>query len=234
MINIRRSNDRGHAEHGWLDSFHTFSFGDYHDPRFMGFRKLRVINEDRVLGGEGFGAHPHRDMEIISYVLEGELEHKDSMGTGSVIHPGDVQLLSAGSGVTHSEFNHSKKEKVHFFQIWVVPAKVGLKPSYQQKTFSEKDKKDRLCLIVSPEGKDGALKIHQDVFLYASILNKSQDLSYLLKKDRHVWVQVIKGSIVLNDKVLKEGDGASVSEEVSLQFFNKSLDSSEFLLFDLN
>ena len=231
MIQIRKANERGHADHGWLNTSHTFSFGDYYDQKFMGFRSLRVINEDRVEGGAGFPTHPHRNMEIITYILEGELEHKDSMGTGSVIRRGDVQLMSAGTGVTHSEFNPSKKDLVHLLQIWILPDQNNLKPSYQQKMFPEKERSDKLRLLVSPDGQDGSLTIHQDVRLFASLLNKGKKLEYELKVGRHAWLQITKGALSLNGKNLKAGDGAAISEETHLTI--EAVSSSEFLLFDL-
>src|SRR5262245_5659987 len=193
VITLRKSNNRGHANHGWLDSHHTFSFADYYDPRHMGFRALRVINEDRVAPGAGFPTHPHRDMEIISYVLEGGLEHKDSMGTGSVIRPGDVQRMSAGTGVTHSEYNASKSELVHFLQIWLLPEQRNIKPSYEQKTFSADDKRKKLRLVGSRDGRDGSVTIHQDVDLYATRLEAGEALRHDLKPGRHAWVHVARG-----------------------------------------
>ena len=231
MIQVRKSSERGHANHGWLDSYHTFSFADYHDPKFMGFRQLRVINEDRVSPGEGFGAHPHKDMEIISYVLEGSLEHKDSLGNGSVMKCGDIQVMSAGTGVKHSEFNHSRQEAVHFLQIWILPSKKDLKPSYQQKNFSEVNKKGKLCLVASPGPQNGALKIHQDVHIYASVLSAQDKAEYALKTGRHAWIQITSGAVEVNGVVLEEGDGAAVSDEKKLTLTSQK--RTEFLLFDL-
>lgn len=231
MITLRRSADRGRADHGWLDSRHTFSFADYYDPQQMGFRSLRVINEDRVAPGMGFGTHPHRDMEIISYVLEGKLEHRDSMGTGSVIQPGDVQRMSAGTGVTHSEFNGSKTEGVHFLQIWIVPAERGIKPSYEQKTFSEADKRGRLRLVASPDGRDGSVTIHQDASLYAAVLEAGNAVTHPLAKGRHGWVHVASGSVSLNGQKLAAGDGAAISEESELRL--EGLEKADVLLFDM-
>ena len=231
MIEVRLSKDRGHANHEWLDSYHTFSFANYYDQRFMGFRQLRVINEDFVDAGQGFDTHPHKDMEIFTYVLEGALEHKDSMGTGSVIVPGDVQIMSAGTGVAHSEFNHSQKDKVHLLQIWIVPEKKGLKPRYNQKTFYEKDKKGKLCLIISPDESQGSLKIFQDVKVFASMLSKADQVSYPLNHKRFGWVQVITGELTLNNQKLKSGDGAAVSQEKLLEF--SAAKPTEFLFFDL-
>ncbi len=231
MLSLRKSEERGHADHGWLNSYHTFSFSNYYDPKFMGFRHLRVINEDRVAKGQGFPTHPHRDMEIISYVLEGALEHKDSLGTGSVIRPGDVQRMTAGSGVTHSEYNHSKSDSVHFLQIWITPSKHNLTPGYEQKHFSEDDKRNRFLLVASPDGNAGSVQVNQDVRLYASLLEAGQKLSYTLLPGRHAWVQVIRGSAHLNDRPLKQSDGAAVSQESSLQI--SSEEGAEVLLFDL-
>jgi len=231
MIQVRKSKERGHAKHGWLDSHHTFSFSDYYDPKFTGFRNLLVINEDRVNPGAGFGTHGHKDMEIISYVLEGELAHKDSLGTGSVLKYGDVQRMSAGSGVRHSEFNGSKEKLVHFLQIWITPKKDGIKPSYEEKKYSVEDKQNKLKLIVSPDGKDGSLQINQDASIYASILEEGKDVSLSLANGRHSWVQVVRGSLELNGTMLSEGDGASVSDVQKLEL--KAKKPSEVLVFDL-
>lgn len=231
MIKIRPSNERGHLNYGWLDTYHTFSFSEYHDPDWMAFRTLRVINEDRVQPGEGFGTHAHRDMEIITYVLQGALEHKDSMGNGSIIRPGDVQRMSAGTGVTHSEFNPSKSELVHLLQIWIFPEKKGLKPEYEQKRFEESQKKGRLCLIASRDGRDGSVTIHQDASLYAAVLKNGQRLEHSIDKNRHAWIQVARGSISLNGQLLNQGDGAAVSEEKRLEIVGK--ENAEILLFDL-
>jgi redox-sensitive bicupin YhaK (pirin superfamily) len=231
MLTLRRAQDRGHAQHGWLDSYHSFSFADYHDPAHMGFRALRVINEDRVQPGRGFGTHGHRDMEIISYVLSGGLQHKDSMGNGSVIHSGDVQLMSAGTGVTHSEFNGSQSELVHFLQIWIMPSSPGGTPSYQEKKFPELERMNQLRLVVSPNGERGALRIKQDLFLYAALLEPKQRVQHELQPGRHAWIQVAKGSIELNGQQLNGGDGAALSDvrEVTLQ----GSSAAELLLFDL-
>lgn len=231
MINIRKSNDRGHADHGWLNTYHTFSFAGYHDPKQMGFRELRVINEDRVQPGEGFGTHPHQDMEIISYVLEGALEHKDSMGNGTVIRPGEVQRMSAGTGITHSEFNHSKSELVHFFQIWIVPEKHGVKPGYEQKFLPDEEKKNMLRLVASPDGRDGSVTIHQDVNLYATLLETGSRVVHNIPEKRHVWVQVARGSVLVNCRLLEAGDGAAVSDERLVSLTCK--ENAEVLLFDL-
>ena len=232
MINVRHANERGTANFGWLDSRHTFSFGDYYDPKRMGFGPLRVINEDRVSPGKGFGTHGHRDMEIISYVLEGALEHKDSIGTGSVIRPGDVQVMSAGTGIRHSEFNHSKTEPVHFLQIWVVPGREGIAPRYEQKTFPDADKRGRLRLVGSADGRDGSVVIHQDVELFATILNTGDRVALPLSTGRKAWLQVVRGSVAMNGHELDVGDGAAVEGEPTLSVTAK-VDNSEILVFDL-
>ena len=232
MITIRNADDRGHAEHGWLNSRHTFSFADYHDPEHMGFRTLRVINEDRVEPGQGFGTHPHRDMEIISYVLEGALEHKDSMGTSSTIRPGEVQRMSAGTGVLHSEYNPSRKEPVHFLQIWIYPEKKNLKPGYEQKAFPAAERANRLRLVASRDGREGSLTIHQDAELYTTLLSKGGKVTHELGSGRFAWVQVARGKVSLNGQTLNSGDGAKVSGEKTLEL-NASGDA-EVLLFDLN
>jgi redox-sensitive bicupin YhaK (pirin superfamily) len=231
MIEVRKAQDRGHANHGWLDSFHTFSFADYYDPREMGFGPLRVINEDRVAPGMGFGKHPHRDMEIISYVLDGALEHKDSMGTGSVIRPGDVQRMSAGTGVTHSEFNSSRAEPVHFLQIWIEPDRMNIAPSYEQKSFPVSDKKGRLRLIVSPDGADGSVKIHQDARVYATVLSAQDAATYALGTGRRAYAHVARGTVKLNGTALSAGDGVKVTGESELRLTEGA--DAEVLLFDL-
>ncbi|MDB5036799.1 MAG: Pirin domain protein [Bacteriovoracaceae bacterium] len=232
MIQIRKSSERGHFDHGWLNTYHTFSFGDYQDPQFMGFRSLRVINEDRVSPGKGFGTHSHRDMEIITYVLEGKLSHKDSMGNGSVIVPGDVQFMSAGSGVTHSEFNHSSDEPVHFLQIWILPKNKSAQPQYGQKTSSEKDKLGKLRLVVSSDGRQNSIPIGQDADIYASILEGDQTSSLPVKPNRFYWIQVASGELLLNDLSLKAGDGAALRQEATAEIKNRA-PRSEFLFFDL-
>jgi redox-sensitive bicupin YhaK (pirin superfamily) len=235
MINLRKADERGHADHGWLNTYHTFSFSSYHDPRHMGFRSLRVINEDRVKGGAGFPTHPHQNMEIISYVLAGALSHRDSLGTGSVIRPGDVQRMSAGTGVTHSEFNDSKTELVHFLQIWLLPDQQGLRPGYEQKTFGEPDKRDRLRLVASRDGRDGSVTVHQDVDLYATLLAPGSEVRLALRPGRHAYVQVARGAITLNGTDLSAGDGAAVSQETALTLKGagpNALDA-EVLVFDL-
>jgi redox-sensitive bicupin YhaK (pirin superfamily) len=231
MINIRRSDERGGGNHGWLNTRHTFSFDSYHDPSFMGFRSLRVINEDWVQAGQGFPMHPHRDMEIITYVLEGALEHKDSLGTGSVIRPGDGQRMSAGSGIRHSEANPSKTEPVHLLQIWITPERRGLEPSYEQKAFPPEEKRGKLRLIAAPDGKDGSVAIHQDAKLYVSLLGPGQEVKHELGKGRYAWLQVAKGAVELNGAPLNQGDGAAVSDEQKLTI--KGAKDAEILLFDL-
>jgi quercetin 2,3-dioxygenase len=231
MIRVRRANERGHAQHGWLESYHTFSFADYHDPRFMGFRALRVINEDRVQPGQGFGTHSHRDMEIVTYVLEGALAHKDSLGTGSIIRPGDVQRMSAGTGVSHSEFNHSPTELVHFLQIWILPEKEGLAPSYEQRSFPEAERTDRLRLVASRDAREGSVKIHQDVDLHAAALSSGAALEHPLRAGRHAWLQVARGKLSANDQLLSAGDGAAFSDEPAVSLVAR--EPAEILLFDL-
>ncbi|WP_394845384.1 pirin family protein [Pendulispora brunnea] len=231
MMTVRPARERGHADHGWLDSFHSFSFAGYYDPDHMGFRALRVINEDRVAKSQGFGAHPHRDMEIISYVLDGALEHKDSMGTGSVIRPGDVQRMSAGTGVVHSEFNASKTDLVHFLQIWIVPEKRGIAPSYEQKTFSREEKQGRLRVVASPDGRDGSVTIHADALVYAGLFDKGQSAELSLRPGRHAWVQAARGRMQVNGRELEPGDGAAISGEESIRV--EGVDGGEILVFDL-
>lgn len=230
MISIRKSTDRGKADFGWLSSHHTFSFGQYHDPHFMGFKDLRVINEDIVKPGAGFSEHAHADMEIISYVLDGALAHKDSLGTGSTILPGDVQRMSAGSGIRHSEFNASKQDPVHFLQIWVLPDQKGIAPSYEQKTFGD-ERNGRLRLVASKDGREGSLTIHQDTDLYASILTSGDSVTHRFASARHGWLQVARGEIQANGQTLSAGDGASISKLEDLTL--KALSDAEFLLFDL-
>ena len=231
MFALRRAQQRGHASHGWLNSYHTFSFGDYYDPRHMGFANLRVINDDTVSPSGGFGTHGHRDMEIITYVLDGALEHRDSMGNGSLIRPGDVQRMSAGTGVTHSEFNASDSEPVHFLQIWVLPEQHGLRPGYEQKAFPDEEKRGRLRLVGSRDGRDGSLTIHQDVDLYASLLRANDSVSYELGEDRNGWVQVARGSVRLDDNELSAGDGVALKGARTLTF--EGVDDAEILLFDM-
>ena len=230
MIKLRPASERGHANHGWLESHHSFSFADYYDPNHMGFRALRVINEDRVQPGRGFGTHPHRDMEIISYVLEGGLEHRDSLGTGSVIRPGDVQRMSAGTGVTHSEFNTSQTELVHFLQIWLLPTKTGIQPSYEQKSFAD-SLQSGLRVVASPDARDGSLTLHTDAVLYAGRLEQGAAVSLPVARGRHAWVQAVRGALHLNGKELNAGDGAALSDEASVEL--RALSAGELLVFDL-
>ena len=232
MITLRPAAERGKADFGWLDSRHTFSFGGYHDPGHMGFGPLRVINEDRVQPAKGFGTHPHRDMEIISYVLEGALEHKDSIGTGSVIRPGDVQRMSAGTGILHSEFNHSQTDPVHFLQIWLIPDQQGIPPGYEQKRFEDADKRGRLRLVASPDGSEGSVTVHLDAKLYASVLDLGRTLSHSLAPGRLAWLQVARGALELGSRALKPGDGAAIERESELKFTARA-DGTEFLLFDM-
>lgn len=233
MIKVRRAEERGHANYGWLDTNHTFSFSNYYDPKYMGFRNLLVINEDRVQAGRGFPTHPHDNMEIISYVLEGGLEHRDSMGNGSVIVPGEVQRMSAGTGITHSEYNHSKDELVHFMQIWLLPDKQGIKPSYEQKMFQADEKQGNLRLVAAADGRDGAVNIQADTDLYATTLNGGQQISYQLKPNRYGWVQVARGTVTLNGQSLKAGDGAAVQAGQLLTLIGQVEATSEVLIFDL-
>jgi quercetin 2,3-dioxygenase len=232
MISIRPAGERGTANLGWLDSRHTFSFGHYYDPNHMGFGPLRVINEDRVRPSAGFDTHGHRDMEIISYVLEGALEHKDSIGTGSVIRPGDVQVMSAGTGIRHSEFNHSKTEPVHFLQIWVLPDREGLAPRYDQKAFPQSEKRGRLRLVGSPDGRDGSILIHQDVELYDALLASGEAVTRNLKAGRKSWVQIVRGAVEVNGTAARVGDGVAVQDEAKLAITSYA-DDSEILVFDL-
>jgi hypothetical protein len=231
MMTIRPAAERGHADHGWLDSHHTFSFADYHDPAHMGFRSLRVINEDRVQPARGFGTHSHRDMEIISYVLAGALEHRDSMGTGSVIRPGDVQRMSAGTGVAHSEFNASDREPVHFLQIWLLPTARGLAPGYEQKAFAPEQKRGRLRAVASPHGRDGALTVRADATLYAGLFDAGESDELALERGRHAWVHVARGRVRVNGRELAAGDGASLSDEPAVRV--EGVDGGEVLVFDL-
>ena len=231
MMQVRKAADRGVADHGWLNSRHTFSFASYMDPGQIGFSDLRVINEDRVAPGQGFGKHPHRDMEIFSYVLEGALAHSDSMGTGSTIKPGDVQLMSAGSGVTHSEFNGSDESPVHFLQIWIVPEQAGGAPIYQQRHFSDADKRGRLALIISPDGRDESLRIQQDASVYAGLFDGGESATLALGDNRHAYVHVARGSIELNGVKLEAGDGVRLRNPRTLQLGKG--ENAEVLVFDL-
>jgi len=231
MIRIHKAEERGHTELGWLDSHHTFSFGEYHDPRHMGFRTLRVINDDIVAPGGGFGMHPHRDMEIITMVFDGTLEHKDSLGSGSVIRPGDVQCMTAGAGIRHSEFNHSQTEPVHFLQIWILPDRNGLQPGYEQRTFAPAETRGKLMAVAAPKGTNGALTIHQDASLYLTSLHPGEQVVHSLKPDRHAWVHVARGAATLNGNSLRAGDAAGVDNEATLTL--AATEASEVLLFDL-
>ena len=231
MLTHRRAEERGRADFGWLDSRHTFSFADYHDPAHMGFRALRVINEDRVQAGQGFGTHSHRDMEIISYVLEGALGHQDNMGNGSVIRPGDVQRMSAGTGVLHSEMNPSTNEPVHFLQIWLMPGERGITPSYEEKRFEAAEKQGRLRLVAAPDARDGAVAIHQDVDLYAGMFDAGEATRFEMRPGRHAWLQVLRGAVTLNGSPLNQGDGAAVSDEPALDLTATA--NAEVLVFDL-
>jgi quercetin 2,3-dioxygenase len=230
MITVRKASERGHFNHGWLDTYHTFSFAEYVDPRFMGFRSLRVLNEDRVEAGAGFPTHSHRDMEIITYVLEGAVEHKDSLGNAGIIRPGEVQRMSAGTGVTHSEFNPSKKDSLHLLQIWILPEKKGANPGYEQRSFSKRPG-GRFTLVASPNGEEGSVTIHQDARLWTVSLEKGQRAEFALDRARHAWIQVARGQVALNGHKLDSSDGAAVSSERCLEFFTD--EHAEILLFDL-
>ena len=231
MITIRRAEERGHFDFGWLDTHHTFSFGDYYDPKHTQFSSLRVINEDFVQAGRGFPTHGHRDMEIVTYILSGALEHRDSMGTGSIIRRGDVQRMSAGTGVTHSEVNPSPHEPVRLLQIWIVPREQGRQPEYEEKKFSDDEKRNKLRLIVSPEGRNGSVRIHQDARIYASLLDDGREVSHTLENGRSAWLQVAAGSVTLKDIRLKQGDGAAVKDETDIRITAE--EPAEILLFDL-
>lgn len=231
MITLRKARERGHASHGWLESWHTFSFADYYDPREMGFGPLRVINEDTVQPGTGFGTHGHRDMEILTYVLEGALEHKDSMGNGSIIRPGDVQRMSAGKGVTHSEFNPSREERVHFLQIWIEPDVLGVKPSYEEKEFGIQDKKGKLRLIASPDGRDGSVTVRQNACVYAGLFDANESARQALRPGRRAYLHVARGAITVNGQELKSGDGAKITDANEIALSDG--DDAEVLLFDL-
>jgi redox-sensitive bicupin YhaK (pirin superfamily) len=230
-MQIRRADERGHAEHGWLDSHHTFSFADYYDPAHMGFRTLRVINEDRVQPARGFGTHSHRDMEIVTYVLEGELAHKDSMGNEGIIRPGDVQRMSAGTGVTHSEFNASRDRLVHFLQIWILPAQRGQRPGYEQKAFPEAERRGRLCLIASPGGRDGSVTVRQDAEIHAALLGADQRATLELRAGRGAWIHVVRGAATVAGQSLGAGDAIAVEEPGAVELVGR--DSAEILVFDL-
>ncbi|HEY8224603.1 MAG TPA: pirin family protein [Pyrinomonadaceae bacterium] len=231
MITVRKASERGHFDHGWLNTYHTFSFDQYYDPRYMGFRTLRVINEDYVAPGRGFPTHGHRDMEIITYVLEGALQHQDSMGNGSVIHPGEVQRMTAGTGVRHSEHNASQTEPVHLLQIWILPNTVGLKPGYEQKNFTEDERQNKLRLIASSDSSNGSVTVHQDVSLYASILESGAKVRHSTKATRYGWLQVARGSVDVNGELARQGDGAVIVGESDLEIVAQ--EPAEILLFDL-
>ena len=231
MIHIRKAAERGHAKYNWLDTWHSFSFDTYYDPAHMGFRTLRVMNEDRVQPSQGFGMHGHQDMEIVTYVLEGALEHRDNMGNGSVIHAGEFQRMSAGTGVQHSEFNPSRTEPVHFYQIWLLPNQKGLSPSYEQKVCSEDEQSERLRLVASPDAHNGSLLIHQDARIYLSTLDADQEVRHKLQAGRHAWLQVLRGSVELNSHTLATSDGAAVSDEMTIAIQAK--EPSVVMLFDL-
>jgi quercetin 2,3-dioxygenase len=231
MITIRHAEDRGHEDHGWLDTRHTFSFADYYDPKYTGFRSLRVLNEDRVQPGQGFGTHSHRDMEIISYVLEGGLAHKDSTGSSSVIRPGTVQRMTAGTGVSHSEYNASQTEPVHFLQIWFTPARAGLRPSYEERTYTDDELRRRLRLLASRDARDGSLTVHQDVNVFAARLSSADAISHAPPPGRYAWLQVARGAVAINDSQLKVGDGAAIVEENRIEI--ASTEDAELLLFDM-
>jgi quercetin 2,3-dioxygenase len=232
MITIRKAAERGHFDHGWLDTYHTFSFDQYYDPNWMSFRSLRVINEDRVAPRRGFPTHSHRDMEIITYILEGALEHRDSMGNGSVIRPGEVQRMTAGTGVAHSEFNPSESEPVHLLQIWILPNRQGLTPGYEQKTFTDEQKRGTLRLIASNDGRDGSVTINQDAAVYAGVLENADEVIHQLSAGRSAWIQVARGSVNVNGSELSQGDGAAITDESSITIAGR--ERSEILLFDLH
>ena len=231
MLTLRRGRERGHASHGWLDSWHTFSFAEYRDPQHMGFSDLRVINDDTVQPGRGFGSHSHRDMEIITYVLEGALEHKDSLGNGSVIRPGDVQRMSAGRGVRHSEFNASAVDPVHFLQIWIEPNVMGVKPGYEELHVPDAEKHGRLRMIAAPDGRPGSVTINQDAWIFAAVLHDADKVTHVLPAGRNAWVQVVRGAVKVNGDSLTAGDGASIRDETRIEFV--AVSRTEFLLFDL-
>ena len=233
MIKVRRSEERGHADHGWLNTYHTFSFADYYDPNFMGFRSLRVINEDRVAPGEGFGTHGHRDMEILTYVLEGSIAHKDSMGHQQVLGPNEIQRMSAGTGIRHSEFNPSDSERLHFFQIWIEPRTTGTQPSYEQIQFDPEEKKNKWKRLAGPGGNNGTARINQDAHVFVAELAKDIEIPYGLGPQRAAWVHVVRGEVAVNGTVLRTGDAAAVSGEEHLSLTGKNAESSEILLFDV-
>ncbi len=232
MLTVRKADDRGHANHGWLDSYHTFSFGSYYDPEHMGISNLRVINDDTVSPGGGFATHGHTDMEIVSYVLDGALEHKDSMGNGSVMRPGDVQRMSAGTGVRHSEYNHSSEEEVHFLQIWLEPNQTGVEPSYDQQHFPLAARRGKLVLFVSPDGRDGSIETHQNAYMYGTILEAGDTLTHQLEQGRRAYIHLARGKASINGQQMSAGDGIAIADEQQLNF--EGIESAEILLFDLN
>ena len=231
IVKIRKAEDRGSSNFGWLNSKHTFSFGHYYDPQHMGFGSLRVINDDRVVSGAGFGAHPHDNMEIISYVLSGALAHKDSIGNGSIIRPGDVQRMSAGTGITHSEYNHSKSEEVHFLQVWFLPDEKNVQPSYEQKTFSEDEKRGKFRLVASKAGRNNSVSLHQDMDMSVALINRDEIVTYSVSPNRALWLHVARGEISINDHFLKEGDGAAIVDESELKF--EKGNQAEVIVFDM-
>jgi hypothetical protein len=231
MVQLRRSAERGHLHHGWLDTYHTFSFGEYYDPQQMGFRSLRVMNEDRVSPGKGFGMHGHRDMEIVTYVLEGALEHKDSLGNGSVIRPGEVQRMTAGTGILHSEYNQSSTEPVHFLQIWILPESAGLAPGYEQKLFAEADRRDRLAVLASRDARDGSLTLHQDADLLGGLLSPGASVEHDLGEGRLAWLHVANGAATVNGEWLETGDGLAIEGEPRITI--EAADETDILLFDM-
>lgn len=228
---LRKAADRGHVDHGWLQSAHSFSFASYQDPQHMGYRSLRVINDDHVAAGKGFGTHSHQNMEIVTYVLEGALEHKDSLGNGTVMRPGDVQRMTAGTGVSHSEFNPSAAEGVHLLQIWIIPNQIGLEPSYEQRFFEKADRQNQLRLIASPDGREGSVVVHQDVNLYAALLSAGEQVEWAVGANRHFWIQVARGSVQVNGTRLETGDGAAIEQTYALTITGQ--DAAEILMFDL-
>jgi redox-sensitive bicupin YhaK (pirin superfamily) len=231
MFNVRKAEERGHADHGWLNSYHTFSFAGYRDPRYMGFRSLLVMNEDRVAAGQGFGTHGHSDMEIVSYVLEGSLVHKDSMGNGEILKPGEFQRITAGTGITHSEINGSDSQTTHFYQIWLLPEQRGIEPSYEQKSFDPAERQNRLQLVASPDAAEGSLLIHQDARIYLLDLQQGHSMEHVLRTSRHAWIQILRGSVNVNGELLTTGDGVAVSSEEQLRF--AATEPTELMLFDL-
>jgi redox-sensitive bicupin YhaK (pirin superfamily) len=232
MIEKRPAEKRGHANHGWLDTYHTFSFAHYYDPDHMGFATLRVINDDIIAPGAGFGTHPHDNMEIVTYVIDGALEHRDSMGSGSVLHPGDVQRMSAGTGITHSEFNHNKDKSLRLIQIWIQPTERGIEPSYEERNYPYEDKRGRLRALVAPDGRDGAMRIQQDAAIFASVLGDDDRVEHSIEPGHSVWIQMVRGDITVNGVLLSHGDGAAITDETNITIKGAG-EEAEFLLFDL-